>query len=108
MPKTGLYRIFDHQQPTEFLDRDAVGRCPIRWDAWLQSFAVSAWQRLGHPCGNSYSMGASVRLKTGIFHNIVRDEQMKANPGVLTSCARLPARHCTALPSSRRLTRGGR
>ena len=74
MPKTGLYRIFDHQQPAEFLDRDAVGLRPIRWGAWLQSFAVSAWQRLGHPCGNSYSMGASVRLKTGIFHNIVRDE----------------------------------
>jgi hypothetical protein len=49
MPKTGLYRIFDHQQPTEFLDRDAVGRRPIRWDARLQSFAVSARQRLGHP-----------------------------------------------------------
>jgi hypothetical protein len=49
MPKTGLYRIFDHQQPTEFLDRDAVGRRPIRGGSRLQSFAVSARQRLGHP-----------------------------------------------------------
>ena len=93
MPKTGLYRIFDHQQPTEFLDRDAVGRCPIRWGAWLQSFAVSAWQCLGHPCGHSYSMGASVRLKTGISHNVIHDEQMKANPGVLTGCTPLSADH---------------
>ena len=98
MPKTGLYRIFNQQQPPEFLDRDAVGPCPIRWDTWLQSFAVSAWQRPGDPCGNSYSMGASVRLKTGIFHNVARDEQMKANPRVLTGCARLPARHSTAVP----------
>jgi len=72
MPNTGLYRIFDHQQSAEFLDRDAVGRRPIRWGTWLQSFAVSARQRRSHPCGNSYSMGASVRLKTGISHNVIR------------------------------------
>ena len=106
MPKTGLYRIFDHQQPTEFLDRDTVGPRPIRWDTWLQSFAVSALQRLGHPCRNSYSMGASVRLKTGVLHNLVRDQQMKPNPGVLAACTSLPGHGWTIGPRGRRSAPG--
>jgi hypothetical protein len=84
MPKASPDCIFDHQQPAEFLDRDAVGFRPIRRGTRLQSFAAPAWQLLRHPSGHSQSMGATVRLKTGVLHNVIFDEQMKTNPRVLT------------------------
>src|SRR5260370_8492836 len=83
MPKAGLYGIFDHQQATEFFDRNAVGSRPIGGGTRLQGLPASARQLFRHPCRYSQSMGASVRLKTGVLHNPVRDKQMKANPGVL-------------------------
>ena len=74
MPKAVLYRILDHQQTTEFFGRHAVGFRPIRGRTRLQSFAASARQLRRHPCRYLQSMGASVRLKTGVLHNLIRDE----------------------------------
>ena len=91
MPKARLHRIFDHQQAAEFFGRDAVDFRPIRRRTRLQSFAASARQLFRHPFSYCQSMGASVRLKTGVLHNPVRNQQMEANPGVLTGCTGLPA-----------------
>ena len=90
-PETSLYSIFDYQQTTEFLNRDAVVCRPICRGSWLQRTSISARKRVSHPGGYFQSMGASVRLKTGVLHNIVRDEQVKADPGVLTCSAGLAA-----------------
>src|SRR5205807_5710995 len=98
MPKTSPYRILDHQQPTKLFDRDTVGPRPIRRRTRLQSFAASTRQLVRYPCGYTQSMGASVRFKTGILHNVVRDQQMEAYPGVLTGSASLAADRIAAGP----------
>jgi hypothetical protein len=83
MPKTSPYRVFNYQQPAELLDRNAVSASPLSRPTRLQSFAVPARQ-LGHdPCRYPQSMGATVRLKTGILHNVTVHQQMKANPGIV-------------------------
>ena len=101
MPKAGLYRILDYQQATEFFGRHAMGFRPIGRRARLQCLAASARQLRRHPCRYCQSMGASVRFKTGILHNIARDQQMKANPGVLAGCARLPGHGLAIGPRGR-------
>src|SRR6266705_2120166 len=108
MPKASLYRIFDHQQPTEFLDRHAVDLRPILGRTRLQSLAASARQLLRHPCRYCQSMGASVRLKTGVLHKPVLNQQMKANPGVLAGPPSLASYAWTIGPRGRPVTpRGG-
>jgi len=102
MPKAGLYRILEHQQTTEFLDRHTVDFRPLRRRTRLQSLAASARQLFRHPCGYCQSMGASVRFKTGVLHNAICNQQMKANPGVLAGCTRLPSRDRVTRPQRRR------
>jgi hypothetical protein len=71
MPKTSPYRVFHHEQPAEFLDRNTVCLRPFRRRSGLQGLAASAPQLLRNPCRYLQSMGATVRMKTGIFHNVI-------------------------------------
>src|ERR1700733_4007159 len=89
--KTRLQRIFDHQQPAQFLHRHLKGARPVGGRAERQGAQRSAGQVPREPRRYRQSMGAAVGLKTCISHSAFSDSEVEAHPGLCRGISRLPA-----------------
>src|SRR5215469_15778298 len=89
--EAGAQGIFDHQQPAEFLGRDAMRLCPPAWCAWNQLLTRPSAQLPAQPRGHLRSMRAGERLKACLLHSVAGDEEVKAHPGLLPASPRLAA-----------------
>jgi len=89
--KTGAQCIFDNQQAAQFLNRHAEGLGPCCGLALNQVTQMPAGKLLGKPGSHGQSMGAAVSLEPGVLHNIAFEQQVEADPSILSRAAGFPA-----------------
>jgi hypothetical protein len=90
-PKTRLQRIFDHQQPPQFLHRHLKSARPLGRRAERQTAERAPGQAARDPRCYGQSMGAAVGLKTCISHTALSDSDVKAYPSLCRDISRLSA-----------------
>src|ERR1700733_15152498 len=88
--KTRLQRIFDHQQPPQFLHRHLERARPVGRLAQREALQGTARRASRDPSCHGQSMGAAVSLKTCISHTAASDSDVKANPSLSGGAAGLP------------------